>query len=54
MSIEGFVLPPRITLEEATRNAQGPLGTLKRKALAESDRPTKKGTAFGWCTRGRV
>lgn len=42
MSIHGFVLPPRITLEEM-RNRAAPQGGAKRKALAEPDKQTNKG-----------
>lgn len=43
MSIHGFVLPPRISLEELMRSSGAPPGGVKRKALAEPDRPTNKG-----------
>lgn len=42
MSIDGFVLPPRITLEEATRGA-APTGGVKRKELTRPERHTNKG-----------
>ena len=40
MSINGFVLPPRITLEEATRTAHC---GVKRKLPEPEQRHTKKG-----------
>lgn len=42
MSVHGFVLPPRVSLEELMRSA-APLGGVKRKAHAEPDRHTNKG-----------
>ena len=65
MSVHGFVLPPRVTLEELMRSA-APLGGVKRKAHAEPDRhinkgvlrpprlPRRPGVVAGKSTPGRV
>ena len=45
MSIYGFVLPPRISLEELVRTSAAPPGGVKRKAVVEPEKHINKGAS---------